>query len=105
MKRTLALLAALLIAAPFGVAIAEDHEGHAADAAAMAPAVAPVEHMLKDGVTKVVVEGDMAFVVGADGAKTAAPDGDHVLSDDTVLKVMGGKVVPAADMPAEEPAH
>lgn len=99
MKRTLALLAAVLIAAPFGVALAEDTAP--ADAAAATEAVAPVEHMLKDGVTKVVVEGDMAYVVGADGSKTPAPDGDHVLADDSVLKVMGGKVVhdevPAGD--------
>ena len=108
MKRTLALMAAALIAAPFGVAVAEDH-GHAAPAAdaaveAAADAVAPVEHTLKDGVTKVVVEGDAVFVLGADGTKTPAPDGDHVLADDTVLKTMGGKVVPAAPA-AETPAQ
>ncbi len=100
MKRTLALLAAALIAAPFGVAVAEE-TAPAVDAAA---AVAPVEHMLKDGVTKVVVEGDMVSVVGADGSKTPAPDGDHVLSDDTVVKTLGGKIVPAAPA-AEEAAH
>jgi hypothetical protein len=93
MKRTLALMAAALIAAPFGVAIAED-TAPAADAAAAATteAAAAVEHTLKDG-TKVSVEGDAAFVVAADGTKTPAPDGEHELADGTKLKTEGGKVV------------
>ena len=53
------------------------------------------EVTLKDG-TKVSVEGDSVFVVGADGAKTPAVDGDHELADGTKLTTKDGKVVPAA---------
>lgn len=111
MKRTLALMAAALVAAPFSLAMAEDHAAPAAEAAveaahdAAAEAAAAYEVTLKDGVTKVSIEGDHAFVVGADGAKTAAPDGDHVLSDDTTMTVAGGVITagkPAA--PAAEAA-
>lgn len=110
MKRTLALLAvAALAVAPFGFAKAEDAHAPAAEApAAEAPAAeaaAAYEVTLKDGTTKVSIEGDHAFVVGADGAKTAAPDGDHVLADDTTMTVAGGVITagkPAA--PAAEAA-
>lgn len=113
MKRTLALLAAgVLVATPFSMALAEDHAAPAADAAAEAPAEAPAvaayEVMLKDGVTKVSIEGDHAFVVGADGTKTAAPDGDHVLADDTTMTVAGGMITagkPAAPAPVEAPTE
>lgn len=75
---------------------------------------APVEYTLKDGTTKISVEGDNVFVVGADGTKTAAPDGDHETSTEGVtLKVKDGMLVkeeaaadaPAADAPAEAPAE
>lgn len=66
----------------------------AADAAADAAAVTVTEYTLKDGTTKVVVEGDKVFVVGADGAKTAAPDGDHETTTEGVtLKVKDGMLV------------
>jgi hypothetical protein len=92
MKRTLALLAAaLMVAAPLSFAKAEEAP---AAAPAAAEAVAPVEHTLKDG-TKVVVEGDVVSVVGADGTKTPAPDGEHELADGTKLTTKEGKVVPA----------
>ncbi len=117
----LALIAAFaLIALPLS-AQAEEHavpataEAVAAEApAAAAPAVAAVEAKevtLKDG-TKVVIEGDAVSVVGADGAKTAAPDGEHELADGTKVTVKDGKLVPAVAVetpaaPAEhvEPAH
>src|SRR5687767_2019171 len=100
MKRTLALLAAALIAAPFGIAHAEDTTAPAASggeaiAAAEATTEAAVEvkeYSLKDG-TKVTVEGDAAFVIAADGTKTPAPDGEHELADGTKLKTEAGKVV------------
>ena len=49
-------------------AVATEAAAPAADAAA----VTVTEYTLKDGTTKVSVEGDKVFVVGADGAKTAA---------------------------------
>ena len=63
--------------------------------------VAVTEYTLKDGTTKVVVEGDDVFVVGEDGTKTPAPDGDHETTTEGVtLKVMAGKLV-KEEVPAE----
>lgn len=75
-------------------AFAEDVAAPAADAAATAeaPAAEVVEKKLADG-TVVHIKGEEVFVVGADGAETPAPDGDHTLEDGTVVKTMGGKVV------------
>lgn len=71
--------------------------------AEVAPAVEMKEVTLKDG-TKVSIEGENVFVVGADGAKTPAPDGEHELADGTKVKVAGGKLVKeeAAPAPTEE---
>lgn len=107
-------VAAILAMTP---AFAEDHAaGHAAPAAAAevkadataAPAeaaaemTAPVEYTLKDGTTKVSVEGDKVFVVAADGTKTAAPDGDHATTTEGVtLKVKDGMLVKEEAKPAE----
>lgn len=89
----LATLAALaLIAVVPAAAHAEDK---AAAPAAATEAPAAKEATLKDG-TKVVIEGDMVSVVGADGAKTAAADGVHELADGTKIETKEGKVVPAA---------
>jgi|GEM_PF-758376 len=100
-----ALLAAFaLIAVPFA-AQANEH-GHEAKAMEAAPAVTETasavdvvvemkEVTLKDG-TKVVIEGEMVSVVGADGTKTAAPDGEHELADGSKVTVKEGKLVPAA---------
>lgn len=56
-----------------------------------------VEYTLKDGTTKVVVEGEHVFVVGADGAKTAAPDGKHeTTTEGVVLETKDGVLVKAA---------
>ncbi len=92
--------------------------GHAKDMVDPAPAAAPAEAAasaaveaahdhamevkettLKDG-TKIVIEGDMVSVVGADGAKTPAPDGEHELADGTKVKTMAGKIVVDAAAPA-----
>lgn len=92
----LALIAAFaLIAVPFA-AQANEHEAAAPAAAAEAAPAAPAaveakEVTLKDG-TKVSIEGDMVSVVGADGAKTAAPDGEHELADGTKITVKEGKL-------------
>ncbi|MBI1326806.1 MAG: hypothetical protein GC136_04095 [Alphaproteobacteria bacterium] len=82
--KKLVLLAAVaaLVGAPVAGAFAEE-----AVAAAEAPAA--MEATLKDG-TKVSVEGDHVFVVGADGTKTAAPDGTHELADGTTLETKDG---------------
>ena len=47
---------------------------------------------LKDG-TKVEITGDKVEVIGKDGKKTAAPDGDHALKDGTTITVKGGMIV------------
>ena len=71
-------------------------EAPAADAAA--PAVEAKEVMMKDG-TKVVIEGDMAYTVDAEGAKTALADGEHEAEDGSKVTVKEGKVV-APEAPA-----
>ncbi len=47
---------------------------------------------LKDG-TKISIEGDHVFVVGADGTKTPAPDAEHELSDGMKVKTHNGVIV------------
>ncbi len=47
---------------------------------------------LKDG-TKIEITGDKVEVIGKDGKKTAAPDGDHVLKDGSTITVKGGMIV------------
>ncbi len=49
-------------------------------------------HELKDG-TKIEITGDKVEVIGKDGKKTAAPDGDHVLKDGSTIHVKGGMIV------------
>lgn len=93
MNKLLALAAVGLLSVAPVAAHAED--AHAPAAAPAAEAAAPVEAKevtLKDG-TKVSIEGENVFVVGADGAKTPAPDGEHELADGTKVKTAGGKVV------------
>jgi hypothetical protein len=82
-----------------------------AEAAASAAVEAAVDHAtevkettLKDG-TKIVIEGDMVSVVGADGAKTPAPDAEHELADGTKVKTVGGKIVVDAAAPDAHSAH
>ena len=117
MKYVLGFLAAAVLSVGSFAAHAEDSmvsptgapAAASAEAAADAAAVvAPVEHTLADG-TKVVVDAGKVFVVGADGAKTAAPDGEHKLKDGGTLTTKVGAVVtaPAADhghAPAAAPA-
>lgn len=86
-KYALMLAAAGFVAFAPAVVKADDHATHSE-----AEAHAAKEATLKDG-TKVSIEGDHVYVVAADGTKTAAPDGEHTLSDDTVVKTKDGKVV------------
>lgn len=116
LKFVLAATAAVTLAGVPMLANAED-AAHAAPVVAPAPAADPMEAAasaaaeaaadevatvtettLKDG-TKVAIEGDMVSVVGADGAKTPAPDGEHELADGTKVKTMAGKIV-APEAPA-----
>ena len=88
----LALIAAFaVLAVPFAVQ-ANDHDAPAA----VEHATEAKEVTLKDG-TKVVIEGEAVSVVGADGAKTSAPDGEHELADGTKVTTKDGKLVHAAD--------
>ncbi len=91
MNKYMMMLAAagLLVAAPAVVKADEHAADHAADHAV--EAVAAKEATLKDG-TKISIEGDAVFVVAADGTKTAAPDGEHTLSDDTKVVTKDGKI-------------
>lgn len=99
------LAAAAVVALSAGVAVASDVKIDPAPAATPAEAAASaaveaatdaapavVETTLKDG-TKIAIEGDMVSVVGADGAKTAAPDGEHELHDGTKVTTKEGKIV------------
>ncbi len=101
MKKYLVLAAA--VAAISAPAFAEETAAPAAtEAAAPAAEAAPaateevavevVEKKLADG-TVIHIKAEEVFVVGADGAETPAPDGDHTLEDGTVVKTLGGKVV------------
>lgn len=45
---------------------------------------------LQDG-TKLEIAGDNVSIVAADGTKTPAPDGKHVLKDGTSIDVKNGK--------------
>lgn len=93
----LALIAAFTFLALPVSAQANDHAAPAAAEATKmaAPAVEMKEVTLKDG-TKVVIEGEAVSVVGADGTKTAAPDGEHELADGTKVTTKDGKLVHAA---------
>jgi uncharacterized protein YdeI (BOF family) len=67
----------------------------AAVPAAEAPATTdakPVAGELKDG-TKIEITGDKVEVVGKDGKKTAAPDGEHTLKDGSKVTTKGGMIV------------
>lgn len=107
MKKYMMVLAALMVsAAPVYVAFQAQAEEAAATEAAPAVEVEVKEVALEDG-TKVLIKGEEVFVVGADGAETAAPDGEHKLSDGTTIKTAGGKLVTeeVAPAPEEAPAH
>lgn len=58
---------------------------------AMAQAAA-TQVELQDG-TKLSIEGDMVYVVAADGTKTSAPDDTYVTKDGKTIVTQDGKVV------------
>ena len=92
-KYALMLAAAGFVAFAPAIVKAEDAAAPAAEAhAEHADHADHKEATLKDG-TKVSIEGDAVFVVAADGTKTAAPDGEHTLSDDTKVTTKDGKIV------------
>lgn len=69
------------------------------------------EAKLQDGTvvvtdTDVMAVGDEIFVVDAEGNRTPAPDGDHVLEDGTVVSVSQGKIsgVESPDVEEQEDA-
>ena len=88
------ILAALIATAPFAAFASEAPKAaEPAPAAMTAPAeVKVVAGELKDG-TKIEITGDKVEVVGKDGAKTAAPDGEHTLKDGTKVTTKGGMIV------------
>ena len=90
------ILAALIATAPFAAFASEAPKAAAAAPAAVAaPAAEEVKTVageLKDG-TKIEITGDKVEVVGKDGAKTAAPDGEHTLKDGTKVTTKGGMIV------------
>ena len=100
MKLT-ALAALGLLALTPAAAHAEDTVAPAAEAA--------VATEMKAEVAPAVEMKENVFVVGADGAKTPAPDGEHELADGSKVKTAGGKLVvePVApvEAPAEAPKH
>ncbi len=104
------VLAALLttVASPFAAFAAdavkpsEPVTAPVAAPAVQAPAVAKEEAKkeevktvageLKDG-TKIEITGDKVEVIGKDGKKSPAPDGEHTLKDGSKLTTKGGMVV------------
>lgn len=128
MKRTLALIAAGLLAVASYQANAADTKAAAEPAKTEAAAavdakeaeVAPAtqQFTLKDGTVLTVDDKQMAWTTDASGKNVAATDGDKVTADGKTLTVKDGKVVagleaapadaaPAAgteEKPAEAPA-
>lgn len=120
MKSVLMAAALVVLTVASGVAQAEDHKDIVAPAPTASPAEAAAsaaaekaedgvadvkETTLKDG-TKVVIEGETVSVIGKDGAKTPAPDGEHELADGTKVTTKDGKVVkPEGEKADEHKAH
>ena len=100
------VLAALLttVASPFAAfaadAVKSSEPASAPAVQATAPAkeevkkeeVKTVAGELKDG-TKIEITGDKVEVIGKDGKKSPAPDGEHTLKDGSKLSTKGGMVV------------
>ncbi len=81
--------------AAFAYEAAKPAEPVAAPAAALAAVkeeVKTVAGELKDG-TKIEITGDKVEVVGKDGKKSPAPDGEHTLKDDSKVTTKGGMIV------------
>lgn len=81
--------------AAFAYEAAKPAEPVAAPAAALTAVkeeVKTVAGELKDG-TKIEITGDKVEVVGKDGKKSPAPDGEHTLKDDSKVTTKGGMIV------------
>ncbi len=106
MKKTLlmsAALAALVLGTPL-TSHAEDAvvtESAVTESVQASEEVMVKELTLKDG-TKVLVKGDDVFVLGTFGKETPAPDGIHVLEDDTSVTTKDGKIVHPEESATEE---
>lgn len=94
------IAAGLIAAAPVYYAVqaqADDHAEHTTTTTTETETHSTTtaetsEYVLEDG-TKVVAEGDAVFVMGEDGSKTPAPDGDHKTKDGQTLTTKDGHLV------------
>jgi hypothetical protein len=115
MKRTLALIAAGLMAVASQAYAADSKPATAAAGAAVkAEVAAPTDakavevkpatqqFTLKDGSTLTVDDKQMAWTTDASGKNVAATDGDKVTADGKTLTVKDGKVVAGLDAKTEE---
>ncbi len=105
-KLVLATLITTVAAAPFAAFAADtakpaESAPVAAPATPSAPAATPevkkeevktVAGELKDG-TKIETTGDKVEVIGKDGKKSPAPDGEHTLKDGSKITTKGGMIV------------
>ena len=94
MKKLIALtaLAVLAIAPTFAKAEEVKTEKMTHETTTHETTMMPKEATLKDG-TKVSIEGDHVYVVGADGTKTPAPDAEHELVGGAKIKTKDGVIV------------
>lgn len=86
-KIILATLITTIAAAPYAVSANE-----AAKTAEPAAVSASATTEMKDG-SKLEVIGDKAELIGKDGKKTPAPDGEYTLKDGSKITTKGGVVV------------
>ncbi len=98
-KLVLAALITSVAAAPFAAFAVDAPKSEAPAAAVTAPVAAPAKEEvktvageLKDG-TKIETTGDKVEIIGKDGKKSPAPDGEHTLKDGSKLTTKGGLVV------------
>jgi hypothetical protein len=90
-KLVLAAIISTVASAPFA-AFANDAAKTPAATSATATNSAAATHELQDG-TKIEVIGDKVEVIGKDGKKTPAPDGEHTLKDGSKITTKGGLIV------------
>ncbi len=94
MKKQIALAllaAALVLPVASNANEATKNSAAAQGSAAQTSAQAEQDLELKDG-TKVKIKGNEVWVIGKDGAATAAPDGTHTTKDGKTITTKGGKL-------------
>ena len=93
-KLVLAALITTVSAVPFAVLANEapNPAEPAAVTATVAVEVKTVAGELKDG-TKIEITGEKVEVIGKDGKKTPAPDGEHTLKDGSKVTTKAGMIV------------